>query len=651
MVVFTVHATKKLLDRVKRRPQPEAVAPMSMLGNWYATYVAWRPQVVLIVNERTLLPVLMPLARGATLLERFPQQLAEVLRALGVPEEFIEQELAAMGDGVWAKTANRSVVGSMNEFVFLAEAWRDRGWTDDLLAMSLHLADVPCSPLDTSEGFPDREVATLVERWRAGEVAPWEPSAAPEPVAASVTETSAGPDPRTVRNRRRPRELSERDIELALDRIASRSDERAREARHVYDSLAWGEGPEQMTQAVVQNWLWHQLPTKYLTDEAGFMARLTGIAAELFDELGLDGYSAICRSRSTVEVHAAFDRSRKDGYEEMRRALDASGIEPPDTDSLRWGDVMGIEESLARSAIEAALERAIDAGELSVGGPGWRTRQREITDATLDRDHPSQPGQTWRTAIATERIGSWIEEAARRSDELGRLRSRIGNRLLHPIDPPPDVAERLAPITWLLQRIGSEQALTQAGYLNRTFVLAVHGERPWDDPFDTGPPRSETDEITLHRLRGFLEGAGALRKRGYALQRTKRGKAMAVDPSAAWAVLAERLGANPWSRFVTETYGLLLVDRGGPVKDKELTRVIVALAGEVGWRTGGDGGSEPTDRDVSWAFSDSRALMVLCGLLDEDGDWGSRQYRLITAGEALVLAMLRATAAGPRDHA
>jgi hypothetical protein len=606
---------------------------------------------VLLVNERTLLPVLMPLAPAASLLERFPLHLAGVLGALGVPAEFVDQELAAMGEGVWSKTANRSVVGSMNEFVFLAEAWRDRGRTDDLRAMSLHLAGVPCSPLDTSEGFPDREVAALVERWRGGEVAAPEPVAVAAPPEASDAEPSARPDPTTVRNRRHPADLSERDVEAALDRIASRNAERAQEAQHVYDTLTWGEGPGQLAQAGVQNWLWYRLPTKYLTDEPGYMTRLADIAAELFDELALDGYAAICRSRATVEVHTAFDRSSDAGYAAMRRALDVSGIEPPDTDSLRWGGVMGIEESMARTSVELALERAIDTGDLVVGGRGWRTRQREITDAALDSDHPSQSGQTWRTMITTERIGSWIDEAGRRSDELGRLRSRIGNRLLHSIDPPPDAAERLAPITWLLRRFGSEQPLTQAGYLNRAFVLAVHEERPWDDPFDTGrPPHTETDEITLHRLRGFLERAGALRKRGRVLQRTKRGTAMAVDPTTVWTAVVEHLGANPWGRFVTEMYGLLLVDRGQAELEKELTRTIAALAGGTGWRIGGTGGSHPTDRDVSWAFSDSRSLMGLCGMLDEDGDWTARRYRMTPAGETLVLAMLRATAAGPRDH-
>ena len=650
-IVYSVHATKKLVDRVKQRPQPAVAEPSSMLGNWYATFVGWRPQVALLVNERTLLPVLMPLAPAATMLERFPAELAAVLRALEVPDEFIVQELAAMGHGVFAKTANRSVVGSMNEFVFLAEAWRDGGRTDDLLTMSRYLADVPCSPLDKSHGFPDREVAALVERWRAGEVTRGPPAAARTPVEGPDPEIPERPDPRAVRNQRRSGDLTRFDVDTALTRIDARSPDRASEARHVNDTLTWGEGPEQLTQSVVQDWLWYRLPTKYMTDEAGYMSRLAEIAAELFDELGLDGYAAICRSQATGDVHSAFDRSREDGYAAMRDALGRSGIEPPETESFAWGDVMGVEESMARSSVEFALEHAIDAGDLVVGGRGWRTRQKALTDATLDSDHPSQPGQTWRTAIATERIGSWIDEGLRRSGELGRLRSGIANRLLHPIATPSDAVERMAPLLWLLDLFGEEQALTQAGYLNRRFVLAVRAGRPWQDPFDTGrPPRTETDEISLHRLRGFLQRAGALRKRGRVLKRTKRGEAMAGDSAVAWSAVVRCFDTDPWSRFVTESYGLVLLGRGGPVHEKELRRMVVALAGEAGWRIGGTAGSGPSDREVAWAFSDTRALMGVLGLLEEDGDWSHRRYTLTSAGEVTVLAMLRETAAGPRDR-
>ena len=55
------------------------------MGQWYATAMFWKPQVALFVSEPTLLPVLVPLAPAATLLARFPQQLAAVLTAHGTP--------------------------------------------------------------------------------------------------------------------------------------------------------------------------------------------------------------------------------------------------------------------------------------------------------------------------------------------------------------------------------------------------------------------------------------------------------------------------------------------------------------------------------------------------------------------------------------
>jgi hypothetical protein len=261
-----------------------------------------------------------------------------------------------------------------------------------------------------------------------------------------------------------------------VERIGARDAERGRVARHVYDTLTWGEGPGMLTQSGVQDWLWYRLATKYLTDEVGYMGRLAGIAAELFDELGLDAYAAICRSETTVGVHAAFDCSDSAGFDAMRKARAASGIDPPDLEDFEWGEVMGFEEANARSAAELALERAIADGRLVVGGRSWRIRQREVIAAVLDTDHPSHPGQTWRTAILTERLSAWTSEASRRSETLAGLRARVANRLLHSIPAPEDVAERLAPLTWLLEKLGDEQPLTQAGYLTPAFVRQVHAE-------------------------------------------------------------------------------------------------------------------------------------------------------------------------------
>ena len=158
--MFTLHCTKKLLERVR----PEIEAPCNAttrLGNWYATALFWKPQMALLVNERTLLPILMPLAPAATLAKRFPAALKEVLQGLDLPAEFIQAEVEGMNDVIYAKTANRSVVGTMNEFAFLAEAFRYRGVPVDTLALSLKLAGVPCGPLSKGAGFPEDAVREL----------------------------------------------------------------------------------------------------------------------------------------------------------------------------------------------------------------------------------------------------------------------------------------------------------------------------------------------------------------------------------------------------------------------------------------------------------------------------------------------------------
>ena len=159
--MLVVHATKKLRDRVKAIPVHSSETSTTRLGDWYATAVFWRPQVCLFVNEPTLLPVLVPLAPTATLAERFPAALGDVLAAHNADAGFIAAELAEMRELRLAKTANRSVVGMMSEFTFLAEA--HLGTTQpDLLGLGVRLAGTPCGPLYKRHVYPHRELAALL---------------------------------------------------------------------------------------------------------------------------------------------------------------------------------------------------------------------------------------------------------------------------------------------------------------------------------------------------------------------------------------------------------------------------------------------------------------------------------------------------------
>ncbi len=158
--MFAVHGTRKFLDRLKGTPAGFVEEPTTALGNWYATVLFWKPQVALFVNEPTLLPVLVPLAPAATVVDRFPEAAAAVFRAHNLNRSFIEHEIAEMAGHELAKTKNRSVIGIMNEFAYLGGVYRSGG-THDLLALSLRLAETPCGPLYGSHVSPDRELAAV----------------------------------------------------------------------------------------------------------------------------------------------------------------------------------------------------------------------------------------------------------------------------------------------------------------------------------------------------------------------------------------------------------------------------------------------------------------------------------------------------------
>jgi hypothetical protein len=161
-MTFTIHGTKKLLDRIKPAALITASESSFILGNWYATAIFWKPHLALFVCERTLLPVLMPLAPAAELAPRFPIYLFDLLSSLGTPIKFIDHELAHMNQVQYAKTANRSVVGVMNQFVFMAEVYREDYEAHNLLALSVKLAGVPCGPLYKGEITPERELKRRV---------------------------------------------------------------------------------------------------------------------------------------------------------------------------------------------------------------------------------------------------------------------------------------------------------------------------------------------------------------------------------------------------------------------------------------------------------------------------------------------------------
>lgn len=164
--MFIVHGTKKFRDRVNGQEPESAEHPTTALGNWYATVLFTRPQAALFVNEFTLMPMLVHLAPAATVIERFPSAAAAVFGRLGLNEAFIRSEGQEMAEHRLTKTQIRSLLGSMNEFAFMAKVYCDEDGGYDPVDLSLKLSEVPCGPLFPRQVSPDRELAAfVVECW------------------------------------------------------------------------------------------------------------------------------------------------------------------------------------------------------------------------------------------------------------------------------------------------------------------------------------------------------------------------------------------------------------------------------------------------------------------------------------------------------
>jgi hypothetical protein len=162
-LVLIARATRKLRQRLGSATPHDDEPSTTLLGEWYATLLPWRPQqLILLVNEHTLLPVLMPLAPSASVPSRIGPAIAANLAAHEAPAAVIERELSEMRDCRFGPTANRSVVGIMNEFSFLADVYRRNESGIDPVQLAKRLAATPCSPLYRRHTSPDRELEAFL---------------------------------------------------------------------------------------------------------------------------------------------------------------------------------------------------------------------------------------------------------------------------------------------------------------------------------------------------------------------------------------------------------------------------------------------------------------------------------------------------------
>ncbi|MDZ7678214.1 MAG: hypothetical protein U5K29_06660 [Acidimicrobiales bacterium] len=449
-------------------------------------------------------------------------------------------------------------------------------------------------------------------------------------------------------------ELSDDDVQAVIDAVAAEDRVAGHHAQFVWDGLTAGEGPEMVTQAGLQNWLWWLLPKRTM-GETDLWSEVAAAGADLFERLGAARYAEICRSETTAGVHQAWARSANAGVTECRKAQDGSGVEPPSLDDFEWSEVFGSWENDARDAVEQALEAAIHQGTLAPGARGWRARAAEVCRATIDAELPGV-GQSLRTMVHSERAGRWAAPFWVPADQHADREAMVPRVLVAPAAPDDDaLVEAWTPLRWLVERCGEGLTLTASNYIPPAVVREAVERFGWWR-WEKGP-RSEADVFELGDLRDAAVRMRLLRRRGRSLTATKHGMQGLASPSAWWpTVVTEVGGEHEHPQSAAEELAMLMVGQGRLDGSDLVARAAGRLAAQ-NWQVAPEE-AHRVHRSVVVRTLVRWEVLGLAGSIEsrwEPGPKGPRQVQpaewwLTPVGDTAVTAWMHRRVCGPRDH-
>jgi hypothetical protein len=403
----------------------------------------------------------------------------------------------------------------------------------------------------------------------------------------------------------------------------------------------------------VQLWVWYALPREIVASFELSRAAAAALARTL-EYLGgrAASYAEVCRSPETEQLLGAWEHEDPGAWRRFRELLEGSGIEPPGTDLLVWGEVMGPAEARVRHQVATALEVAIEDGRLTPGAPGFRRRQAQVANAALRQPWEQDVELTRLQVVQAERLDRWLQHGRWGG---GPERSAI----LEPVAPvlfvdtppiePTIASAALAPTLFLLDRAQDEIALTKTGALNRALVREVVERWPgWWYGGPSRPPYREQDVALLRELHGLLLRLRLVRRVGRRLVTTARGRKLRDDPAALLATLAgELLGGEGFTASCAELASALILS--GTVVDYSsamAAQIQPAILAE-GWRYES---GRPTELDITWVLLDFLRRAEAIGLVEHAPGTprvSPAHLALTAAGLMGLVTALRARALSP----
>lgn len=123
-----LHATRKVLNlgKIDGKTLITQQAKDQELYNWYVTTMGSSlcgKMLVLYIHEPSLMTII---TRGKTIRTTYPEfenRLKLLLQRYRFPERFIEHELTFFNEMVIGKTTNKSMLGYINQIVYLLDYW------------------------------------------------------------------------------------------------------------------------------------------------------------------------------------------------------------------------------------------------------------------------------------------------------------------------------------------------------------------------------------------------------------------------------------------------------------------------------------------------------------------------------------------------
>jgi hypothetical protein len=426
------------------------------------------------------------------------------------------------------------------------------------------------------------------------------------------------------------------DLDSALEVIGARDTDAARLANGLWGAMRAGAAHPRVTRYDVQGVCWGALPLLARKPESaaiiGDRHKAADILAELLELLDYRHYADICRGPITREIlEAADDVDRCTELSSL--AWHDSGVQPPNTPVLTWGEIRGPVEQAVHAATGRILEEAIDNGLIDLASRHAEQVRVGLTVRVLTSPAEEMPG-TWYTQIFDERLTTWLTVGGSqtRRELLVRIRPEVAR--------PPEFSARheLPALESLLDACEDGVRLTRNGYLPTALVRQLVAIMPACADY---PPtgRSESSFPPLGNLRQLATELELVRRVGNRLLLAPNGESRLSDPESLVASVGEALVANDESLrgVIQETALAVLLLEATLDLDRLLDKVAIVVE-EEGW---GPGTRELSTQDLSRDFGMLflRRLHILDVLeVSDDG----RRIGLTEAGIATARWALRA---------